>query len=316
MHRVGDKAVALCRTPNLTFYVFSLPDCKLLESFPVLSDPRSLDSDELDQRFLMKDNTMMFMFHDPTFFNHLFEVEVGPHIMKYGRLLQVDFTDYMKGNGKIKMSLDNAFDNNLEYIEKICMTNVDKMTCILSSGALVVKEIKKTNEKTLSTTNQLFIGSTELLQEDYDEELDEEVDTDGPGLCSSNSGDLIVTLRHFTSGRKIHAYNQDGGLKYEICVDLPEYNLESRPGYLSIDMDGKFLVATDQTKMVVFESYTGRYIRTIELPAHYNIQEDRDEAADRFCWKGHTDFAFTEDGIIIIHSQRNFPVAADVFLFW
>ncbi len=37
---------------------------------------------------------------------------------------------------------------------------------------------------------------------------------------------------------------------------------------------------------------------------------------DRYCWKGHTDFAFAEDGIIIIHSQRNFPVAADVMLFW
>ena len=25
----------------------------------------------------------------------------------------------------------------------------------------------------------------------------------------------------------------------------------------------------------------------------------------RFCWKGHTDFAFTEDGIILIHNPRN-----------
>ena len=31
---------------------------------------------------------------------------------------------------------------------------------------------------------------------------------------------------------------------------------------------------------------------------------------------GHTDFAFAEDGIIIVHSQRNFPVAADIILFW
>jgi transcriptional/translational regulatory protein YebC/TACO1 len=33
-------------------------------------------------------------------------------------------------------------------------------------------------------------------------------------------------------------------------------------------------------------------------------------------WKGHTDFAFAEDGIIIVHSKRNFPAAADILLFW
>ena len=55
---------------------------------------------------------------------------------------------------------------------------------------------------------------------------------------------------------------------------------------------------------------------TISLPKHYNALEDKQEAEDKFCWKGHTDFAFTEDGIIVIHSQRNFPVAADILRFW
>ena len=59
LHRLEDKAVALCRTPNLTFYVFSLPNCQLLATFPVLFDRRPLDFDELDQKFLMIDNTMM-----------------------------------------------------------------------------------------------------------------------------------------------------------------------------------------------------------------------------------------------------------------
>ena len=71
-----------------------------------------------------------------------------------------------------------------------------------------------------------------------DEELDEEVDTDGPSLSCSANGDTIIALRHFVSGRKIHAYDASGALKYEICVDNPEYQLESRPGYLSMDLDG------------------------------------------------------------------------------
>ena len=75
-------------------------------------------------------------------------------------------------------------------------------------------------------------------------------------------------------------------------------------------------MAADQSEIVIFSSSTGRHIRTLDLPPHYGTLEDRDEAADKFCWKGHTDFAFTEDGIIVIHSQRNFPVAADIFLFW
>ena len=85
---------------------------------------------------------------------------------------------------------------------------------------------------------------------------------------------------------------------------------------LNFVMAGKFLVAADQSKVVIFNSETGAYVRTLELPPHYNTQEDSEEDADRFCWKGHTDFAFSEDGIIVIHSQRNFPIAADVLLFW
>ena len=49
----------------------------------------------------------------------------------------------------------------------------------------------------------------------------------------------MVTMRHFVSGRKIHAYDKEGVLKYEICVDDPKFNLERTPGYLTVDMDGK-----------------------------------------------------------------------------
>ena len=64
---MGDKALALCRTCNLTFFIFSLPDCHLLKSFPM---ERSLNTLDLDQRFLVKDNTIMFMFFNNEFFTH------------------------------------------------------------------------------------------------------------------------------------------------------------------------------------------------------------------------------------------------------
>jgi len=314
LHRLGDKAVALCRTPALTFYIFSLPDCQLLRSFPVMSAPRSLDLDDLDQRFLMKDNTMMFLFHDPEFFSYLFSQDDTPAEVKYGRFLQVDFSEYVKTGGEVKMRLDNEFDNNRDYIEKICLNSLERMTCILSSGKIVVRDLVLSSQAAVAAQDKLTIEAAEPLQEDYDEELDEEVDTDGPSLCCGP--DLVLALRHFVSGRKIHGYDENGALKYEICVDLPEYGLEKRPGYLSLDLDGQFLVAADQSRIVIFSSSTGRHIRSLDLPPHYGTLEDRDEAADKFCWKGHTDFAFTEDGIIVIHSQRNFPVAADIFLFW
>ena len=46
-------------------------------------------------------------------------------------------------------------------------------------------------------------------------------DIDGPTLCTSRDGDIIMVMRHFKSGRKIHAYetNNDGKLLYEINID-------------------------------------------------------------------------------------------------
>ena len=55
--------------PKLTFFVFSLPECQLLQSIEL---KENLDHDEMDQRFLLKDNTMMFLFHDEEFFNDVF----------------------------------------------------------------------------------------------------------------------------------------------------------------------------------------------------------------------------------------------------
>ena len=311
LHKLGDKAVALCRTPDLTVFVFSIPDCKLEKSFKIKDHLQSsYEHLELDQRFMMKDNTMMFMFHDPDFFHHLFIPTENPE-EKYGRLMCLDFDAYVKKKGEIKLREDQKFDVNIDFIEKISLDSKTQMTCLLSSGKIVVKDLGAATSKDL-----LSIEVTEPLQETYDEEADAEVDSDGPSLSCGPGGEIIIAFRHFVSGRKIHAYNRAGALLYEIKVDDPMYELESRPGFLSVDLDGNFLVAADQSKVVIFNSKSGAYVRTIVLPPHYNTQADLEEDADRFCWKGHTDFAFSEDGIIVIHSQRNFPIAADVLLFW
>ena len=81
-------------------------------------------------------------------------------------------------------------------------------------------------------------------------------------------------------------------------------------------MDGKFLCAADQDKLVVWNAQNGKFIRSIAIPSHYDFKDDENERDDPDCWKGHTDFSFSEEGIIIIHSQRYFPIAADVLLFW
>ena len=52
--------------------IFSLPKCQLLQTIPVMGKPtlwKTLEDFELDQRFLLKDNSMMFLFHDQEFFN-------------------------------------------------------------------------------------------------------------------------------------------------------------------------------------------------------------------------------------------------------
>ena len=75
-------------------------------------------------------------------------------------------------------------------------------------------------------------------------------------------------------------------------------------------------MAADQSKVVLFNSQSGSYVRTLMLPPNYDTLKQSRENDNRFCWNGHTDFAFAEDGIIVIHNQRNFPIGADILLFW
>lgn len=324
LHKLCDKAVALCRVPQLFLFVFNLPDCQLLRQVDLhkmLYLERPLDLDDLDQRFLMRDNTMIFMFHDPDFFSHLFlqsddDVHNGATSeRRYGRLLFVDFDAFSAANNDvIKLKVDSRFDANDDYIEKMSVIAKDKMVCVLMSGRIVIRDVVSTGDTTCTYVDTLTIPCPqEGLKEDH-----EDVETDGPTLCTSRNGTIILVMRHFLSGRKIHTYDtsKGGQVVYTIDLDRPGLGLTKSPGYISVDMDSNFICAADQDKIVVWNSKNGRFIRTIDIPPHYCVREDPNVVHDRYCWKGHTDFAFAEDGIIIVHSERNFPIAADVMLFW
>ena len=47
------------------------------------------------------------------------------------------------------------------------------------------------------------------------------IDIDGPTLCTSRDGDVVMVMRHFKTGRYIHAYEtvNEGRLLYEINID-------------------------------------------------------------------------------------------------
>ena len=98
LHKLQNKAVALCRTEKLTLFVFSLPNCQLLLQLQLMDHlPSPIEDYELDQRFLMKENTMIFMFHDKDFFADLFHQSHHQpqneqnRVKKYGKLLFIDF---------------------------------------------------------------------------------------------------------------------------------------------------------------------------------------------------------------------------------
>ena len=93
-------------------------------------------------------------------------------------------------NGQINMRVDETFDCNDDYIEKISVMSRDRMAVAFSSGKIVIREVKKTGRNTCSCLDKLAIPCPESLKEELDQEFDE-VDTDGPSLCSSRNGKKI-----------------------------------------------------------------------------------------------------------------------------
>ena len=92
-------------------------------------------------------------------------VEGGPPIdKKYGRLLLVDFDDFLKNNGDIEMRVDNEFDSNEDYIEKISVISKSKMACALMSGKILIRNIISSGCSSITYMDSLTIPCPEPLQ--------------------------------------------------------------------------------------------------------------------------------------------------------
>ena len=323
LHKMGDYAVALTRLPLLTIHVFSLPDCKLVRGHCLPKQPTYVRT-ELDQRFLLRDNIMYFWTHTKDFFDDDIDPDqedIPDEPEKVGQIILVDFDDFLNDTKKnnIEVRVANNWDSPDEYVEKMAMTSIgeQKFVCSLNNGKIVVRQIvKDESQYTAQSVDRLVINPPEPVFESDDEDLPSWELTDGPCLMISRSGDRIAEMRHFNSGRKIYTYDGMGTMLYYLDLDHPFYNLTNMIGYVSYDMDGNFLAAADLNHIHIWNARNGNFIRKIEIPKHYRVKEDAEEENDRYCWKGHADFAFAEDGIIIVHAPRNFPAAADVMLFW
>ena len=70
------------------------------------------------------------------------------------------------------------------------------------------------------------------------------------------------------------------------------------------------------SKVLIFNSKSGAYLHNIVLPKLFDTGMSLQDYSELECGNGHTNFAFSEDSIIVFHNQRNFPIAADVLLFW
>ena len=83
----------------------------------------------------------------------------------------------------------------------------------------------------------------------------------------------------------MHAYNTDNGeVRYTIDLDEAKFGLEKKPGYLTVEMDGRwvktsiaiwkapknktlkckifvcrFVVAADHSRVVIWDSLSGKY---------------------------------------------------------
>ena len=150
----------------------------------------------------------------------------------------------------MEIRLDINFDSNEDFIEKISLVDKSRMICVTGSGKVAVKELSVTGDTSLAFLDTLVIPCPGILKEQIlDDDLDLS-DSDGPNLCTNVKGDLIVVLRQFEEGRRIHGYTSRGDLLYTINCDSPVLGLEPRPGYVSLDLDGNFVCCADQVRLI------------------------------------------------------------------
>ena len=177
----------------------------------------------------MKDNTMIFMFHDSEFFSDLLNQDSNNHDLlnqqgmdcssitdknlylkfmiiffsaqgaagnnqkRYGKLLFINFEEFIKDvkGGTIKLKIDETFDCNEDYIEKMSVMSSDRMAVALSSGKVVIRHVTNSSTNICSHEDRLVIPCPENLKEDIDQDM-EDVDTEGPSLCSSRNGKISL----------------------------------------------------------------------------------------------------------------------------
>jgi len=69
---------------------------------------------------------------------------------------------------------------------------------MFQSGRIVTKELQSCIKSSglLTHVDVAAIEAPEPLKEEYDSNIDLEVEVDGPTLCVSRDGDIIVEMRH------------------------------------------------------------------------------------------------------------------------
>ena len=132
--------MALCRIPQLSLFVFNLPNCELLRQITLMEHlPRPLEPDDLDQRFLMKDNTMIFMFHDSEFFSDLLNQDSNNH-------------DLLNQQG---MDCSSITDKNL-YVKVMIFFQLKELLAIIKS---VMESCYLLTSKSLSKMSKVVRSS-------------------------------------------------------------------------------------------------------------------------------------------------------------
>ena len=197
LHKLGDYAVAICRTPDLSILIFSLPECQLLHqtkfAFPG-SIERPLEEDELDQRLLMRENTMMFMFHHPQFFfdedDNIIQ-QPNPNaanqnnVKRYARLVFVDFTEFLMLQAKQKTASTNQLFHKNCTIQR-CIYNASQQCLKLQSNSATSHETVGNNAPMISMSMDPKFD----CNDDYIEKLS--VISKDRMVCVLSSGKIIL----------------------------------------------------------------------------------------------------------------------------
>jgi len=375
LHKMGEFAVRLVRSPEFRLFVFSLPDAKLVRDLRLSFQnvPRPLEEFRLEQRYLTRKNVMYFIFSQPemAYWNPALDICTGA-------LVQLDFDTFLTaaethaagsariGAGNVRPGtcmtegitarLCDGFCFNRYPVEKIALIGANSMACLSPNGSINLIELvaerspaSGSGEKSCSGSGTLKVRLKDVIpspgkimnsrQFDFNVVIDDDDDFEEPSIVTARDGEQILVLRHFADNhRRIHAYETSEG-KELFNIDLDAYlhiptpgdffgsfsgpllpsiggplpfKLSKKSNCLSVDLDGNFLCVSDTTSVVIWNSKSGKFIRQITIPKHYQTREDDPEAP----WQGHTDFAFAEDGLVIVHNKRNFPIAADILLFW